>query len=155
WNPPPQYGRPLVPGGNVGSPVASFGPGAKKAGLKPIAPAVTNGPNPTANRSVTCNEAMGLIERIERLAKIGPTPKKRGGWRGVTTGVVRLPGKLTPPPTRPKIPRPRVKGESSLRRKEKPVARPEATPLSLRDSPNRFVGGNRPPTAPAGSELCR
>jgi hypothetical protein len=62
---------------------------------------------------------------------------------------------LTPAPTRPKTPSPKVSGELSSRRNEKPVANPEATPLSLRAVPNRFVGGNRPPIAPAGSELCR
>ena len=35
------------------------------------------------------------------------------------------------------------------------MARPAATPLSLRASPNRFVGGKTPPTEPAGSELCK
>jgi len=40
--------------------------------------------------------------------------------------------------------------ESSLRRKETPVARFEATPLSLRATPYRLVGRNTPSIAPAG-----
>ena len=48
-----------------------------------------------------------------------------------------------------------VSGESSVIRNEKPVARPAATPLSLRASPYRFVGGKTPPTESAASALCR
>ena len=74
--------------------------------------------------------------------------------RGARMGVVVCPGKFTPPPVRPKTPRPIVKGESSRRRNETPVARPAATPLSLRASPKRFVGGKIPPTESATIELC-
>jgi hypothetical protein len=56
---------------------------------------------------------------------------------------------LTPPPTSPNTPIPKVGFESSLRRKETPVARFEATPLSLRATPYRFVGGNTPSIDPA------
>ena len=61
-----------------------------------------------------------------------------------------LPAKLTLAPTSPNTPIPKVVGESSLSRKETPVARFEATPLSLRATPYREVGGNTPLIAPAG-----
>ena len=51
--PAPQYGRALVAAGNVGSPNWSFGPAAKKAGLKLGVPEVMMGPPPTASRSVS------------------------------------------------------------------------------------------------------
>ena len=67
----------------------------------------------------------------------------------------RLPAKLTPPPTRPKIPRPRVSGESSRSLNDAPTASPEATPLSLLAVPKRFVDGNTPLIESAGSSEAR
>ena len=99
------------------------------------------GPPPIASRSVTWSETMGVIDSSETSEKIGPKPKYLGGCCGPNPGVDVLPGKFTPPPTKPKMPRPNVTGESSLVRNEKPVARPGATPLSLRVSPYRLVDG--------------
>ena len=66
-----------------------------------------------------------------------------------------LPGKFTPPPARPKIPRPRVHGESSESRNETPVARFDPTPLFDRLVPERSVGGNWPPIESAGRIVWR
>ena len=77
------------------------------------------------------------------FAKIGPTPAEYGGIRGPTIGVVKTACESsTPPPTSPKIPRPKVVGESSESLKETPVARLDATPLSLRETPYREVAGS-------------
>ncbi len=139
----------------MGNPKASFRPGAKKAGVKPKAMLLITGPPPMESLSVTCKDADGVKVNIDAFAQMGPKPRVLGGRRGVSRGIVPLPAKFTPPPTKPKMPMPSVHGESSLSLNATPVARLEMTPLSLRATPKRFCGGNTPPTVPAGKSVVR
>src|SRR5262249_31637922 len=78
-----------------------------------------------------------------------------GGVCGDSSGAPALPGKLTLPPIRPNSPMPSVSGESSSRRNASATAGPAPTPLSLRETPKRFVGGKAPWTEPAGRIVSR
>src|SRR3954469_2465343 len=88
WTPAPQKVREFVPTGNVGSPLASRGPGAKKAGLKPSDIVLITGPPPTARRSDRRREAEGVRVRSDAFPQIGPNPNVLGGRLGVSSGVV-------------------------------------------------------------------